>query len=339
MKKTQYLKIILFTFLLFLLPAMPIYADMPNPDSDPTIEQIDVFHNLLETGDMLYLWEANTPYAVIPDYNMAESFIWQLIDTDGITVLGSTTGYGFQDDGYGYNVFSLYFSADDVASKGMVWETAYMLRLSGSPAVFATPRIYNFPVAAGDYTTLTDSDDNQSALADEIILLATDLNTRWGLSSDYYLTAETETGVVLSAYGENVFRGAIYGCQGLAPDAFQFIVRDISVEDRTWSSNYTDSLADQYNSYGWIATARNAARDFMGTDYDLTSLIFLFFLCVGLVIGNLSVTGDHWNALIDVSFLLVIASRLDVLPLLYLALICSIAFVYMGTRVWRMIPT
>ncbi len=317
----------------FILSAVPAYAAMPNPDSAPTIHRMNVYRNLLETGDMLYVWEANIPYAVTPDYKVSDAYLWQLLD--GGTLLGSNTGFAYQGDGYNFNVYSMYFSAADVTAKGMVWNTAYTLRLSGNPSVFVTPPNYSF--TASGYTSYTTQANNQEALADEIIYLASDLNIRWSLTIDYLLTSEIETGTVLSYYGETVFRGCIYGVQAMAPVAFMFVLNELDVTDRTWGTNYTANLTNQYNGT-WVETARNASRDFLGTSYDLTSLIILLGACVAVVVCNLAITSDHWNALIDVAFLLIIASRIDVLPLIYLALLAALAFIYLGIRLWNMIP-
>jgi len=70
---------------IFILSAVPVYAAMPNPDSPPTITRMDIYRNLLETGDMLYIWEANIPYATTPDYKVGDAFVWQLLN--GGTVL------------------------------------------------------------------------------------------------------------------------------------------------------------------------------------------------------------------------------------------------------------
>jgi hypothetical protein len=177
-----------------LLVAAPARADTPYPDSTPTLEQVDVYRNLLETGDSLYVIYANIPYATPPDTDITDTFIVRLIDTDGTTVLGSTVGYAFNDDGYGYNVWSMYFPAAD----GLVWEALYTLRLSGNPAVFVTPPIYNVSIAASDYTDLTTQAENRSALAVRILALADDLDNKWGLAATASLLVESEAGTVLS---------------------------------------------------------------------------------------------------------------------------------------------
>lgn len=311
----------------------PVYADTPDPDTPPTVDRIRVYRNLLETGDFLIVWEANIPYAVLPDTPVTETFIWRLIDTDGVTVLGITIGYAYNDDGYGYNVYSMYFDTAEAPT----WGQAYTLRLTGNPAVFTTPPIYNFSVSASDYTSLTGSNENQVALAAEILYLAGDLNIRWALATDYRLTIETETGTALSIYGEDVFRGSIPGVQALAPTAFRFVITDVQAADRSWNTTYISELENQWAST-WVETARNASRDLLGTDYDLTSIGLLFALCVGLIITNISLTGDHWNGLIDSVFVLIIAARLGVYGLAFLGLLATISLIYIGMNIWRRVP-
>lgn len=312
--------------------ALPAYADTADPDSTPTIVSVDVYRNLLETDDRLFVIYANIPYAVLPSTPVNETFIWRLIDTDGVTVLGTTVGYAYNDDGYGYNVFSMYFSAADA----LTWGSAYTIKLSGNPANFITPPTYNiYTMVAGDYTSLTDSEDNQAALAALILSIADDLNNKWALATAYYLNTQTEAGTRLSLYGEAFFRGAIYGVQAMAPAAFEFVVEDVAITDRTWTDNYTDVLENQYTGT-WIDTARDGMKDLFSTSFDLTSVIILIIVCAGLLFANMSIgqAGDFWGGMVDVLFVLVAASRLGVYGLGFLGLIAAIGIIYIGIKIF-----
>lgn len=319
--------------LLCFTAAVPVNADQADPDSTPTVEDINVYRNLLETGDRLYLIYANTPYATTPDVNFPHAFVWRLFDTDNTTELGSTVGYAYGDaDGYGYNVFSMYFAASD----NLTWEENYILRLSGNPSVFDVPPYYDYPVSISDYTTLTDSDDNQDALAVRILELAHQLDIRWGLDTDYSLLLETEAGTVLSIYGESFFRGAIYGVQALAPNAFRLVVGDLDATDRTWDTEYAENLTEQYAGT-WIEPAKTGGGTMFGVGYDLMSIILSMVCAAMLIWGNMKITSDHWNALIDVSILLVTFPYIDLIPLSFTALVCAIFAIYEGTRVKSMV--
>lgn len=308
--------------------ALPVFADQADPDSTPSVDSINIYRNLLETDDRFIVIYSNIPYATTPDATVSQAFTWQLIDTDGVTVLGQTTGYAYNDNGYGYNVFGFYFSAADA----LVWNQLYTIKLLGNPAIFDTPSEYNYPVALADYTTLTDSTENKQALALQLLTMAADLDIAWGLSSSASLLYESESGTVLSIYGEAFYRGAIYGVQALAPEAFRLVVMDIDADDRTWTSGFSDNLTTQFAGT-WIEAAKTGGGTIFGLGYDLTSIIIVFGLCVGVLILNLWLSRDNWNAAVDIAVILVVAPMIDMIPLSFTALICALFVIYEGTKI------
>lgn len=316
-----------------LLSATPAYADTPDPDSSPTIEEINIYRNLRETGDWLAIIYANIPYATLPDLPVTQTFIWRLIDTDNVTEFGSTIGYAYNDDGYGYNGCSLYLTAAEVTALGMVWGTSYTIRLSGNPAAFDTPPVYNFTINAGDYSSLTVPADVRAELAARVLAIAADLDNKWGLASAYSLLTQNETATVLSIYGEAFFRGAIHGLQAMAPTVFSVIIREIDLPAREWDPEYSENLTGQWGGT-WADTAQEAGKVLFGTDYDLLSIIMLLVMCGGLMVGNVMLTGDHWNGFIDVAILGVIGARLGMYDLAFLILVAAMCWIYIGTKVW-----
>lgn len=322
-----------------LLNTTPVYAQTADPDSTPTIDSINMYRNLLETGDWLVLIYANIPYATPPSTPVNETFIWSLVDSDNVTELGSTVGYAYNvgthdDDGFGYNLWSMYFTAANVTSLGMVWgTTSYSARLAGNPAVFHTPPIYNYGITSGDYSTLTAMADVQAELAARILTIADELDNRWGLTTAFSLLTQNETATVLSVYGEAFFRGAIHGLQAFAPSVFSVVIRIIDIDPRTWTDNYTTNLTGQWSGT-WAETAREAGRVLFGTTYDLLSIILLLIMAVGLLIGNVMLTGDHWNGWIDVAVLSVIAARLGMYDLAFLILMTSLCWLYISMKLW-----
>lgn len=315
------------------LLATPVYADTADPDDTPTIVSINAYRNLIETGDMLIVIYANIPYSSTPSTPVTDTFIWRLIDTDGTTELGSTIGSNYNDDGYGYNVYSLYFSASTFTSLGIIWETVYTIRLSGNPAVFDTPPTYNFTLNADDYSTQTAQAAVQTELAARVILTAEDLETKWGLTAAELLLTQSESGTVLSTFGEAFFRGAIFGLQAMAPTAFSVVIRVLDIVDRAWTDGYSDNLTNQWTGT-WVETAQNAGQTLFGTSYDLLSIIMLLAMAGGLVVGNVMVTGDAWNGLIDVALISVVFSRLGMIPLGFVILIAAGFWFYIGAKIW-----
>lgn len=337
MKKLRLL-ILLGLLVMLVLPATPAYADTPDPDSTPTVQQINVYRNMREAGDMLVLIYANIPYGAIPSTPVTETFIWSMLDTDNVTELGSTVGYAYnvgthQDDGFGWNVFSMYWDSGNVTALGIVWNTNYLIRLAGNPVVFDTPPEYNYAISITDYSTETVQANVQAELANRIISIANDLDVKWGLSSVYSLLIEEEAAATLSIYGQAFFRGAIYGLQALAPGAFPVEIRTIDVPAREWDPEYSENVTEQWGGT-WIDTAQAAGEALFGTDYDLLSVIMILVMGVGLLIGNIQLTGDHWNGLVDVALLMVIGARLAMFDLAFLILVAAICWMYIGTKVW-----
>jgi len=327
--------------LAFLLFATPVYADTPLPDSDPTITGgslgIDVYQNVLETADLFMLVYMNIPYATTPDDPVSSTYSVSFRSADGLTLFGATSGFAYNvgtytGNGYGYNVYSIYLSAAEVTALGIVWGDGYQLRLSGSPAFFLAPPVYNYTVDPGDYNA-SGVDTVKGVIAARIIEIATDINTRWGLTAIYYLTEENETGTNLSIYGEALFRGAVRGVQAIAPDAFAVAINAIDYTERTWTTNYTDAVSSQYDGT-WIQTSREAGAALFDASYDLLTVILMVGLGVGLIIANIMLSSDFWNALIDVSVLMVFAARLDFYDFFFLLLIGAIASIYIARTVW-----
>lgn len=316
-----------------LLNPIAVYADTPDPDSPPSIEATNIYRNLRETGDNLFLIYANIPYASLPDTPVTETFIWRLIDTDNTTELGSTVGTAYNDDGYGFNVYSMYFTAAEVTALGIVWGTSYTIRLSGNPAVFDTPPVYNFTINAAQYSSLTVTAEVQVELAQRILNIAADLESKWGLTASESLLTQNETATVLSIFGEAFFRGAINGLQALAPTVFSIVIRAIDLDDRTWTTEYAENVTGQWGGT-WVETAQEAGKTLFGTSYDLLSIIILLVGCGGLLIGNLMLTGDHWNGLVDVAILSIIGARLGMYDLGFLIMIAALCWIYISAKVW-----
>ncbi len=325
------LTIIITTCLWGVLLADVAYADQADPDDLPTMTA-NVYRNMLENGDQLYIFYSNVPYASAPDAPVTEAFLWRLLDTDNATVLGQTVGTAYNDDGYGYNVYSMYFAAADAPT----WDQPYIVRLSGNPIIFDAPPIYDFTLSTVDFSTETVALFVRSNIANRILTIADDLDRRWGLSTS--LISAQETGKVLSLPGEAFFRGAIFGVQALAPTAFQVIAGTITATERTWDTTYTDNISTQHSGT-FIETAQTAGADMFSKDYDLTSIILLLVVLGGVWAGNLTISHNVWSGLIDVALVSILFSRLGIPAVLlsFLGLVGALSWVYISGKVWGVI--
>lgn len=324
------LAVIVGLIILLITPAVPVGAATALPDSDPTVPTKKFYRNLLETDDRLLVWEHNIPYAATPSDPVTDTFIWELIDTDGVTVLGSTVGWAYEDDGYNYQCASMYWDA----AAALVWDPAggYTLRLRGNPIAFVTPPEYNYSIASSEYTTLVATADVQEELALDVLLIAADLDLQWGLATS--LINDDETGQTLSVFGQAYFRGAIYGIQALAPGLFPLALTTIDLADRTWTETYVAALDTQYAGT-WVETAKAAGATMFGVADDMVSIIMLVVFVAGAFIGNVMITGDHWNGAIDVGLIMILTAKLSFYGLGYLGLVVSLCFIYLGMRIFK----
>ncbi len=325
--------IVLAILAVFVLSATPVYADTPDPDSTPTIEQVDIYRNSIETGDFLVIIFANILYGTLPDTPESETFIWRLMDIDGVTELGSTLGYDFNDDGYGFNVYSMYFSAATAVTLGLVWETAYSLRLIGNPLAFVSPPVFNFPVVSTDYSSETVQVDVQTEIAARVIELGRALDIRWDNSATDSLILENETTTIFSTIGESFFRGAIFGVQAMAPSAFSVVVRVIDIEAREWDTQYSENVTGQWSGT-WVETAQEGGKALFGTDYDLLSVIVMLGLSGILLFGGMWLTGSAWAGMIDASLIGIFGARLGLFDLGFLMLIGFVCIFFISAKIW-----
>lgn len=313
----------------FMLIVTPVVKAQEPPDSTPTAA-VYIYRNILESGDFGAFIYANIPYASTPDTPVNYAFIWSLIDTDNVTELGATTGYAYNDSGYGYNPYWLYWSAADAPT----WNQAYFIRLTGNPTVFTEEvPVYNFTVSLMSYSSLTAQADVRTEIANRILITAADLDVQWGRTADTSLLTQLETGTVLSHYGENVFRGAIYGCQAIAPAVFRFIADDISTTDRTFISDYGDNVSGQWAGY-WPSTAQSGGADFFGKSYDLLSIIIVALLAFGVLYCNARLSGNAWSGLIDVAVLLIFTARLGLYEMAFICFVAGLFWIYDSARLW-----
>jgi hypothetical protein len=257
---------------------------MLSPDTIPGIITFLAFQDLLEVDDCLFVILADIPYSEIPGIPINRSYIWSLIDTG--TEKGWNTGYAMNDNGYGYNVYSLYFTAADAITWGST--TKYHLQLAGNTSVFYGPVPVYDDSDNGDYLVSSDTwtvtSDYNALLASTIIGIAKILEQEWQV----VLLDEQDTKTVLSSNGEKLFRNAISGIQNMAPSLFyiQNANSDTDVSERVWGTSldqtYKERLLGADKVVGtaddtWIATAFNGVAKWGNIPFGL----LLGLVCLG----------------------------------------------------------
>jgi len=325
------------------------YPDGTNPTSGgaPTIKS-NVYGNLLEEGDRLFIFYAKIPYADVPTAPVTDVFTWSLYDMtgggDGVELHPPGSGIAFNDNGYGWNVYSFYFPA----SANVLWlpEQPYVLRLRGDANLSWTymnggvetdtsAPDWKYNINSQCYNNHTDMATSRTDLAKKVISIATDLDSKWQLAVSTYLIYQETNTTVLSMYGEGFFNQAIPYLQYLAPSLYEQQEQTVDYSRRAWGSNYTKAVGTDQWTGTWIETAREGNIALFGGSYDLTSIIILLFVCIALVFVNISISpGDYWSGFIDVAFILVVTARLGVYGLGFLALIDAVCIIYIGIKIW-----
>jgi len=256
--------------------ALPVLATDP-PDSAPTISDVHANVYLIESGDVLIYGKYNIPYATLPPDDAGQTYIFRLLDTDGVTPLGVVTPFPQFDNGYNEGVFGFYFSAAD----NLTVDQSYIIRIGQNPAFFDSPQTYDYSMSVSEWTSATSKDDNRAELTISIISLAGDLES----AHDVDLLESSVGGTVLSdPIGENYFRGAIYGLQAMCPDLFLVQSLAWDTTDQDWNTTEFDEYGTRFSGT-FIGTASdNTSATFGLSTPSLMTIIFALPIIITLVI-------------------------------------------------------
>lgn len=283
----------------FVLAATPVYAvDPADPDDDPTFPYIYANRSLLETNDFLLVAEYNLPYAVLPADPANINYIFELIDTDGVTKLGMALPYPYAafDNGYNKGAVSWYFDAADFVALGMTWSDGFTIRVAQNPAKFATPTVYNTAVGATAYSSVANTQTAQRAeLAERVKVIATDLQTYYAVT----LLSEQDTLTVFSSYGEAYFRQAIAGLQSLAPSIFFLQSASADTSSRVWGSTLSDTYKERLFGVDtlpgtaddhWIYTSLARVAD----DLNIPWMLLMGLICIAVCVLVIKVSNEKF---------------------------------------------
>lgn len=270
------IRILAVLFILFccVFPALPVYADTAQPDS-VTIDFIHANRHVIENNDFVLYAKYSVAYATPPTSDISQTFIFRLIGTDGVTELGAVTAYPYRTLGYGYGIVAFYFPA----ATAPAWGSAYSVRISENPAVFGGPVSWNFNVNAAYYSAETTTAGNREEMADNILLLADQLGTAWTIA----MTSESDTGIVLSSYGEFYFRHSIPGIQAMAPAIFLSQVKDPDYSTSSWSTAQATTYENRYNGT-YIKDGMNGIATLFNTTYSMIGSLIIIAACIVMVV-------------------------------------------------------
>jgi len=246
--------ILLSTILILISVILPFTTvSAIDPPTSIVLTSVNAYQDCLETGDMLFLGYGAINYGTYPtDYAASDTFLLRLFDTDGTTELASTVLYSnpYFHLGYGKFIQSFYFSATEVTSVGLVWNSAYTVKLSANPAISwngtaPTPATV-VPIWSG------------TGQANRIIYIVSQLQSSWGVSL-------IDSGT-LTEYGEDYIVAVIPYARYLAPTIF---------------ASYTTTPVYHERSKNWFTYAITLRNQWIGTWMDLTDIATLTSIPAG----------------------------------------------------------
>lgn len=206
-------------------------------DEQPTtasLEDIEIFTDLLVTGDFLAVVPYDITFPTDPDAGIDDTYIFRLLDPTGTTELGTNTAVTTYNNGYGLGVVSFYIE------DGMTANTSYIFRIQQNPGYYPTPEYWDIAINPSNYSIEA---DQSAALKAKIIDTATLLTPEFSVS----LLTTTESGsTVLSTYGEMYYLAAIPGLQSMCPSIFGVQLENPDFSKRSWSFAFADSVRTKF---------------------------------------------------------------------------------------------
>jgi len=275
-----------------LVIATPAFAYIVAPTSI-TISHVDVFRNLAEDEDMLVIFRYSMPYTS-DNYSStpaSESIMLRLYDSDNVTELQTSAPYVyplFGSNGYGEGTGSFYLTPTEASG---LWGDALIINIVGQPGFFSPAISQSYILTPSDYTSATTQDANRQLLKDYILLDCDRLTSAYSVTG-VILKASSDSGVVLSAYGENYYMGVVDGLpalcpslffiQSLIPETMEVVPYDMSLGETYAGRLATDDLGKGFSRLG----------DLLGIGGAAAAAVLTFLATIALCIWT---TRKQWG--------------------------------------------
>ncbi len=331
MNKLTRIGAILAVFIVMFLMASPVLAADP-PDSI-SIDVRYVNRNLIEDGDLLFYAIYDIDYTLLPDEDIDEIFIFRLVDTDGVTELGSNEAFPFQNQGFGKGLISFYFNATDAAA--LVFGSSYYIRVQGKPGFFATPPDELFILDASDWTTLTTQAENRLETRNNIIAISRTLESDW-LTVD--LLIQIDIGTVLNVDGEEYYRNSIFGIQAMVPSLFETQVNDPDYTERTWNTTQQTTYEERWTNTT-IGGGIQGLSDVWSLDFNMVASLPLLIGSILAIIAAGKMNGKPEAGFLCVVALVILGGFMGWTPFALIAVASALCFLYIAMALIGRIPT
>ena len=308
-----------------IIPVTPVFA-ISNPDSI-AINTWEVFENVFEADDMLFVVSYDVDYTIEPTEDASDAFNFQVLDTDGSTLLASRPLSYYQ-----YDLTSIYLDAAQAAT--LTWESAYSLRILGNPALFGSlvegTNMVTKVLAPSDWNTTTTLGDTEELLYIHFVAIATALET----DRTATFLVDTAGGQVLNTAGRIIFLTAVPAVDSVVPDLFQQAGGFFDTTRDVGTGAYDTYLT--YNTQ--IGTRLAASFDGIGAYFGTSGQTMgaLFIVLVALMVAGIVFfyTGNTIAAMVLAVPMMVMGNWLGLVPLAISFIIVMMFVVYMAYHLW-----
>ncbi len=311
--------LLLLVVLVFLLP-VSAYA-IVNPDNisfgTGTIPLYKVFENVSETGDMLFMAEGYVDYTVIPtDYTASEAFLFEVLNTTGTVTLVSTSL-----NQYGDRPISIYQSAAQVAAIPLVSETAYGLRITGNPTIFASPtgNTVTAYLGASDYIDQSGATDEDNPLRDFSMLMAINMEAEDTPVNSYIVNIQGIN--YLTIEGGELFLEGVPGLGTFCAILFQAALEAMTGDAPTSTGAYAAALNPTLQWGATIGNGLTMMGSYLGINQALAGSIVLFVVVMFFAVYLYKKTESGIGVLLMVAATPFMGAWLGLVPL-------ALAFVF-----------
>jgi hypothetical protein len=252
----------------------PVVGVSATPQSVFAIESVQAARNIVDDGDFFLAVTYDITYSGgQPDKPVSEYFHFKLLSPDGNTLIGSTTPYPYQNNGYNMGIFVFYFGADEAPT----WGEEYIIRIDINPLYYEGDDItISYSMTESDYSPFTTSSDNRALLRDYFIDVCLALEINWG----FEMLADSSDGLFLNTTGESYFKGSIPGVKTLLPELFLIKSGQPDYSGHEWGTDQADQYKNQWDST-WVGDSLDGLGDFLGVSGQIgTSIIMVIIIAV-----------------------------------------------------------
>ena len=276
-----------------------------------SIESAAVFTGYLEDDDLLFVLEyINTYPPYYPDYDCPTYFSLQLFDTDGTTLIASTTCRA-----WGNKPGAIYLSADYAAP--LTPDAAYYLKL-----------VYNSDtdiVASYQLQTVDWKGDDLAGLDRWVITTAHSIETYYGgVALTEYVGV---LGEVLNVEGGIVFATGIPALAEVRPDLFKVVVHTPGYEAEDWTDAFVDATDWETQIGATAAGILTAGGVFVGMDGKNfgTFILLLVYIAFALLLVGKQIRGGGYIGAGLAMPILMMGTWLRLMDIVFIAVTASIA--------------